>query len=55
MRFAGWLIMKRWLAVPEVLALHLLWHDGDDAGAIKRAIKAESTLCPRSELDERCL
>ena len=28
--FAGWLIMNRWLTV----------HDGDDAGAIKRAIKA---------------
>ena len=25
---------------PEAPALHVLWHDGDDAGAIKRAIKA---------------
>ena len=40
MSFAGWLIMNRWLTVPEAPALHVLWHDGDDAGAIKRAIKA---------------
>ena len=26
--------------IPEVLALHVLWHDRDDAGSIKRAIKA---------------
>ena len=52
MSFAGWLIMNRWLSVPEAPALHVLWHDGDDAGAIKRAI---NTLCPRSELDETCL
>ena len=36
----GWLIMNRWLTVPEAPALHVLWHDGDDAGAIKRAIEA---------------
>ena len=40
MSFAGWLIMNRWLTVREALALHVLWHDGDDAGAIMRAIKA---------------
>ena len=40
MSFAGWLIMNRWLTVPEAPALHVLWHDGDDLGAIKRAIKA---------------
>ena len=40
MSFAGWLIMNRCLTVPEAPALHVLWHDGDDAGAIKRAIKA---------------
>ena len=40
MSFAGWLIMNRWLTVPEARALHVLWHDGDDAGAIKRAVKA---------------
>ena len=34
MSFAGWLIMNKWLTVPEALALHVLWHDGDDAGAI---------------------
>ena len=50
--FAGWLIMNGWLTVPEAPALHVLWHDGDDAGAIKRAIKPESVTCPRSELDE---
>ena len=32
MSFAGWLIMNRWLTVPEAPALHVLWHDGDDAG-----------------------
>ena len=40
MSFASWLIMKRWLTVPEAPALHVLWYDGDDAGAIERAIKA---------------
>ena len=34
--FAGPLIMNRWLTP----ALHVLWHGGDDAGAIKRAVKA---------------
>ena len=32
--------MNRWLTVPEASTLHVLWHDGDEAGAIKRAIKA---------------
>ena len=45
MSFAGWLIMNRWLTDPEALALHVLWHDGDDAGAIKRAIKARKKRC----------
>ena len=40
MSCAGWLIMNRWLTVPEAPALHVLWRDGDDAGAIKRAVKA---------------
>ena len=35
MSFVGWLTMNRWFAV-----LRVLWHDGDDAGAIKCAIKA---------------
>ena len=44
MSFAGWLIMNRWLTVPEAPALHVLWHSGDDAGAIKRAIKARENV-----------
>ena len=32
MSFAGWLTMNRWLTVPEAPAMHVLWHDGDDAG-----------------------
>ena len=40
MSFAGWLIMNRWLTFLEAPALHVLWHDGDDAGAIRRAVKA---------------
>ena len=44
MSFASWLIMNRWLTVPEAPALHVLWHDGDDAGAIKRAIKAREIV-----------
>ena len=40
MSFADWLIMNKWLTVPEVPASQVLWHDGDDAGAIKRTIKA---------------
>ena len=37
--FAAWPIMNKWLTVPEA-PLHVLWHDGDDVGAIKRALKA---------------
>ena len=48
MSFAGWLIMNRWLTVPEAPSLHVLWHDGDDAGVIKRSIEAR--VCPTSEL-----
>ena len=40
MSSAGWLIMNRWLTVPEAPASHVVSHDGDDAGAIKRVIKA---------------
>ena len=40
MSFAGWLIMNRRPTVPEAPALHVLWHDGDDAGAIRRAVNA---------------
>ena len=39
MSFAGWLIMKRWLTVPESRALHMFFHDEDNVGTIKRAIK----------------
>ena len=38
MSFAGCLIMNRWLTIPETPASHVL--DGDDASAIKRAMKA---------------
>ena len=41
MSFAGWLIMNRLQTVPEATALHVLWHDGNDAGAIKRAVKIQ--------------
>ena len=44
MSVAGWLIMNRWLTVPEALALHVLWHDGGDAGAIKRTMKAREYI-----------
>ena len=27
--------MNRRLTVPDALTLHVLWHDGDDAGVIK--------------------
>ena len=40
MSFAGRLIMNMWLTVPETPALHVLWHDGDDAGTNKHATKA---------------
>ena len=40
MCFASWLIMNKWLTVPEAPALHVLWTDGEDAGAIERATKA---------------
>ena len=40
MSFAGWLTMHRWLTIPEAPALHVLWHDGDDAGSTGRAIRA---------------
>ena len=47
MSFAGWLIMNRWITDPEAPALHLLWHDGDDAGAIRRAVKSQRIRCVR--------
>ena len=47
--------MNRWLTVPEALALHVLWRDGDDAGAIERAIEAREHVVAEEELDETCL
>ena len=41
MSFARWLIMNKWRTVPETPALHVLWHDGDDADALRRAMKAK--------------
>ena len=45
--FAGWLIINTWLTVPEAPALHVLWHDGDDTGAIKRCNKSQRIRCVR--------
>ena len=53
MSFARWQVMSRWLTVPE--ALHVLWHDGDDAGAIRRATKAREYVLAEEKLDEMCL
>ena len=44
MRFAGRLIVNRWVTVLEAPALHVLWYDGDDAGAIRRAMKASQSV-----------
>lgn len=44
MSFAGWLIINWWLTEPEAPALHVLWHDGDDAGALRRAIKTKEYI-----------
>ena len=55
MSFAGWLIMNRWLTVPGALALHVLWHDGDDAGAIKRAIKAREHVVSEERVGRNVL
>ena len=55
MSFAGWLIMKRWLTVPEAPALHVLWHDGDDAGAIKRAAKAREYVVSEERVGRNVL
>ena len=55
MIFAGWLIMNRWLTVPEAPALHVLWHDGDDAGAIKRAIKARKYVVSEERVGRNVL
>ena len=48
--FAGWLIMNKWLTVPEAP-----WQDGDDAGAIKHAIKAKAYVVFAKRADETCL
>ena len=56
MSFAGLLTMHRWLTVPEAPPLHVLWHDGDDAGAIERTIRArEYVVAEERVLDETCL
>ena len=49
--------MKRWPTVPAARALHVLWHDDDDAGATKRAIKTREYVVAeeRSVLDETFL
>ena len=53
MIFAGWLVKNTWLTVPEAPVLHVLWHDGDDAGAIRHTIKAKEKVM--AELDVTCL
>ena len=55
MSFAGRLIMNRWLTGPEAPALHLLWHDGDDAGALRRATKPKKMSMLRNEQGGTCL
>ena len=45
MSFAGWLIMNRWLTVPEAPALHVLWRDGDDAGSDQACDKSQRVCC----------
>ena len=55
MSFAGWLIMNRWLTVPEAPPLRVLWHDGDDAGAIKRAIKAREYVVSEERVGRNVL
>ena len=55
MSFAGWLIMNRWLTVPEAPALRVLWHDGDDAGAIKRAMKAREYVVSKERAGRNVL
>ena len=55
MSFAGWLIIDRWLTVPEAPALHVLWHDGDDAGAIKRAVKAREYVVSEERVGRNVL
>ena len=55
MSFAGWLIMNRWLTVPDASALHMLWHDGDDAGASKRAVKAREYVVSEERVGRHVL
>ena len=55
MSFAGWLIMNRWPTVPEALALHVLWHDGDDADAIRRAVKAREYVVSEERVGRNVL
>ena len=51
MSFAGWLIMNRWLTVPEAPALHVLWHDGDDASALRRAMNVGAEVRARRRVE----
>ena len=48
MSFAGWLITNRWVTV--------LWHGGDDAGALLLAMKAKNNVSMlRSEQGGTCM
>ena len=55
MSFAGWLIMNRWLTVPEAPALTVLWHSGDEAGAIRRAVKAREYVVSEEQVGRNVL
>ena len=47
--------MNRWLTVPEAPALHVLWNDGDDAGAIKRTAKAREYVVSEERVGRNVL
>ena len=47
MSFAGWLIMNRWLTVPEAPALHVLWHDGGRCWCDQACDKGQRVCCGR--------
>ena len=55
MSFAGWLVMNRWLTVPEAPTLHVLWHNGHDAGAIRRAIRAREYVMAKERAGRNVL
>ena len=55
MSFACWLIMNRWLTVPEAPAFHVLWHVGNDAVAIKRAVKAREYVVSEEQVGRSVL